>query len=75
MQSVLNTALDDTLKYIMHALKDEVYKLASSGLIDIESYENVEFELSDILISAAMLRIGNRWKEKHKREVNNLLKF
>ena len=71
----MSKILDETLKMTLKSLKYEVYKLATSGLIDTEKYRDNEIELAKILVSAAMIRIGNDWKAQYEREVNNLLKL
>ena len=75
MNISMNKILDETLKMTLKSLKYEVNKLAASDLIDTEKYRDNEIELAKILVSAAMIRIGNDWKEQHKREVDNLLKL
>ena len=75
MKISMNTIFDETLKMTLKSLEYEVYKLAASGLIDIEKYRDNEIELAKILVSASMIRIGNDWKDQYEREVNNLLKF
>ena len=75
MNISMNKILDETLKMTLKSLKYEVNKLAASDLIDTEKYRDNEIELAKILVSTAMIRIGNGWKEQYEREVDNLLKF